>query len=103
MVNKPSAKIDTLLEPLLLAANDEQADAFLSQLITTHAEPVIKGIIRYKLHFNSHHATEQAEADDLRQEVCLQLLAELQQLREQPDAHPISDLRGLTAVIAHRA
>ena len=50
---EPSVNIDVLLEPLLLAASHEQADAFLSQLIATHAEPVIKGIIRYKLHLHS--------------------------------------------------
>src|SRR5215212_4959980 len=95
-------KIDTLLEPLLLEAGDEQADEFLSRLITVHAEPVIKGIIRYKLHLNSHRADGRAEADDIYQEALLQLLAQLQQLRKQPDEHPITDVRGMTAVIAHR-
>ena len=32
----------------------------------------------------------------------MQLLAELQQLRKQPDEHPITDVRGMAAVIAHR-
>jgi DNA-directed RNA polymerase specialized sigma24 family protein len=103
MVEKPSAKIDALLEPLLLPASNEQADELLAQLIATHAEPVIKGVIRYKLRLNYHDATQQAEADDIHQEVIVQLLVELQQLRQQPDAHPISDIRGLAAVIAHHA
>jgi len=103
MVRKQSAEIDPLLEPLLSPANDEQAGDLLSQLITLHAEPVIKGIIRYKLHLSSHHATGQADASDIRQEAIVQLVAALQQLRERPDAHPVSDLRGLAAVIAHRA
>lgn len=103
MVKKLPANTDALLEPLLLAAGDEQADTFLSQLITTHIEPVIKSVIRYKLHFNSHHAVEQAEADDIRQEVTLQLLAELRKLCHHPETHAISDVRGLAAVIAHRA
>jgi DNA-directed RNA polymerase specialized sigma24 family protein len=103
MVKNPSSNIDILLEPLLLSSSDEQADEFIAQLIATHAGPVIKGVIRYKLHLRAHHATEQADADDIHQEVIVQLLAELQKLREQPDAHPIGDLRGLAAVIAHRA
>lgn len=102
MVKKSSAKIDTLLEPLLLEASDEQADELLSRLITVHAEPVIKGIIRYKLHLSSHRADGRAEADDIYQEALVQLLAELRQLRKQPDEHPITDLRGMAAVIAHR-
>ncbi len=102
MVRKQAAEIDPLLEPLLLSVSDEQADEFLSQLIVTHAEPVIKGIIRHKLHLNFHHATERADAGDIQQEAIVQLLAALQHLREKPDAHPIGDLRGLAAIITHR-
>ena len=96
------AKIDTLLEPLLLEVDDEQADEFLLRLITLHAEPVIKGIIRHKLHLNSYRADARAETDDIYQEALVQLLAELNQLRKRPDEHPITDVRGMAAVIAHR-
>lgn len=102
-MEKSSAKIDTLLEPLLLEADDGRADELLLQLITKHAEPVIKGIIRHKLHLNSLRGDGRAEADDIYQEVLVQLLGELQQLRRQPDKHPITDVRGMAAVIAHRA
>jgi RNA polymerase sigma factor (sigma-70 family) len=103
MIGKQPAEIDPLLEPLLSPTGDEEIDQLLSQLIAIHAEPVIKGIIRHKLHLNSYRGIEQADADDIHQEVVVQLLAALQRLREQPAAHPIGDLRGLTAVIAHRA
>jgi RNA polymerase sigma factor (sigma-70 family) len=96
------ANIDALLEPLLLGASAQQADEFLLRLITDHAEPVIKGIIRYKLHLGSHRADDRGEADDIYQEVLVQLLAEVEQLRERPDEHPINDVRGMAAVIAHR-
>src|SRR5215213_886434 len=102
MMKKSSAKIDTLLKPLLLESSNERADELLSLLITVHAEPVIKGIIHYKLHFSSRRADGRAEADDIYQEALLQLLAELQQLRQQPDKYPITDVRGMAAVIAHR-
>ena len=95
-------KIDVLLEPLLTEASDEQADELLSQVITTHAEPVIKGVIRFKLRLNSYRETQRAEADDIHQEVVLQLLAQLQRFRKLPAGHPISDVRGMAAVIAHR-
>lgn len=95
-------KIDVLLEPLLTEASDEQADELLSRLITDHAEPVIKGVIRFKLRLNSFRATQRAEADDLHQEVVLQLVAQLQRFRKLPAGHPISDVRGMAAVIAHR-
>lgn len=96
------AQFDALLEPLLLAASDERADEVLSRLISAHADPVIKGVIRYKLHLNSQRASQRADADDLYQEVLLQLLGQLRQFRTQPGAHPIGDLRGMAAVIAHR-
>ena len=63
MLKKSSAKMDALLEPLLPGASDEQADELLSQLITVHAEPVIKGIIRYKLRLSSHQTDGRADSD----------------------------------------
>lgn len=101
-MDKSPARIDALLEPLLLEASDERADELLSRLINAHAEPVIKGVIRYKLHLNSHRAGQREETDDLYQEALLQLLTQLQRFRRHPDEHPIADLRGMAAVIAHR-
>jgi len=95
-------KIDALLEPLLTATTDEHADEILSQLIAGHAEPVIKGVIRFKLRFNSHHDTQRAEADDIHQDVMLQLVGQLQRFRKLPETHPITDVRGMAAIIAHR-
>ena len=95
-------KIDTLLEPLLTASSDEHADELLSQLISGHADPVIKGVIRFKLRFNSHQEAQRAEADDIHQDVVLQLVSQLQRFRKLPGAHPITDVRGMAAIIAHR-
>jgi len=95
-------KIDALLEPLLTATTDEHADELLSQLIAGHAEPVIKGVIRFKLRFNSHQETQRAEADDIHQDVMLQLVGQLQRFRKLPETYPITDVRGMAAIIAHR-
>ena len=95
-------KIDALLEPLLTATSDEHANELLSQLIAGHAEPVIKGVIRFKLRFNSHQETQRAEADDIHQDVMLQLVGQLQRFRKLPETHPITDVRGMAAIIAHR-
>ncbi len=102
MMRESPVKIDALLEPLLLETGDERSDELLARLITAHAEPVIRGVIRYKLHLSSHQASQRAEADDLYQEALLQLLSQLQQFRRQPALHPITDVRGMAAVIAHR-
>ena len=98
-MNESPVKIDALLEPLLREDNDDRAGELLLQLINVHAEPVIKGVIRFKLRLSS---SQRAEADDIYQEVILQLLAQLQKFRKLPDAHPIADVRGIAAVIAHR-
>src|ERR1043165_1941783 len=95
-------KIDVLLEPLLTEVSDVRADEILSQLITDHAEPVIKGVIRFKLRLNTFREAQREESDDIHQEVVLQLLAQLQRFRKLPDTHPITDVRGMAAVIAHR-
>jgi len=98
----PSVKIDPLLEPLLLELPSPDADDALMQVINAHAEPVIRGVIRHKLRLSSSSASQQAEADDISQESILQLLAQLREFREFPHQHPISDLRGMAAIIAHR-
>jgi RNA polymerase sigma factor (sigma-70 family) len=95
-------KIDPLLEPLLSESSEERAEQLIMGLITVQLEPVIKGVIRYKLHLSSFQATQQAEADDLCQEVILQLLGQLRQFRAQSATHPITDVRGMAAVITHR-
>lgn len=101
-MNESAVKIDVLLEPLLTEASDQQVDELLSQLITVHAEPVIKGVIRFKLRLTSFRETQREEADDIHQEVVLQLVAQLQRFRKLPSGHPITDVRGMAAVIAHR-
>jgi DNA-directed RNA polymerase specialized sigma24 family protein len=102
MVRKQSTEIDPMLEPLLLPAGDRQVNDLLSQIIAQHADPVIKKIISYKLHLYCHHTIGQSDAGDIYQEAVLHLLEALHRFREQPEANPVSDLRGLAAVIAHR-
>ena len=101
-MNATPVHIDALLTPLLHETSDEQADEILSQLITTHAEPVIKNVIRFKLRLSSYRDSQRAEADDIHQEAVLQLVTQLQRFRQAPDGNPIGDMRGMAAVIAHR-
>src|SRR5688572_33246978 len=84
-MNQSPAKIDVLLEPLLLAGDEDQADELLLQVINAHADPVIKGVIRFKLRLSTYRETQRAEADDIYQEVLLQLLSLLQKFRKLPN------------------
>jgi RNA polymerase sigma factor (sigma-70 family) len=95
-------RIDSLLAPLLLKAEGEEADEYLARLIAAHAEPVINGVIRYKLRLGSSGGDAKAEAEDLRQEAIAQLLNRLQKFRADAEAHSIKDLHGLAATIAYR-
>ncbi len=92
--------IDGLLAPLLLIVEDEEAEEFLARIIAAHVEPVINGVIRYKLRLDPGGGD--AEAEDLRQEAIAELLTRLQKFRADAEAHSIKDLRGLAATIAYR-
>ena len=101
MVHESAAELDPLLEPLLaVPADDESA---LSELITTYLLPVIQTVVRYRLRFNIHRALERAEFEDIGQDALVQVLAEVRKFRRDSEGHPIFDVRGLAAVIAHRA
>jgi len=102
LVKKSSPQIDSLLEPLIQMSGVEETDAFLTQLLAIHAEPVINGIIRHKLRHSLIRRGAEAEAEDLRQEAVAQLLVELQKLRSDFETHPIRDVRGLAATITYR-
>jgi RNA polymerase sigma factor (sigma-70 family) len=101
-MDESPVKIDVLLGPLLAHPRDEQADELVAKLISNHAEPVIRAVIRFKLRLNTSRELQRADASDIEQDVVLQLLAQLQRFRELPQRHPITDLRGMAAVIAHR-
>src|SRR2546422_10790448 len=83
----------------LRARGDEAAEAALARLIEVHIEPVIRGVIRFKLRLDSG---AWADEEDLAQEALAQWLAELRKLGARPDERSISDARGLAATIAYR-
>jgi DNA-directed RNA polymerase specialized sigma24 family protein len=102
MMKESSIQNDDLLAPwlqTLRTQGDEAAEAALAQLIEVHIEPVIRGVIRFKLRITPA-ASEDAE--DLAQEALAQWLAELRKLTARPDDRSISDARGLAATISYR-
>jgi DNA-directed RNA polymerase specialized sigma24 family protein len=99
MVKESSTQNDSLLAPWLQAVrtrSDEAAEFALASLVETHIEPVIKGVIRFKLRLDA------ADEADLAQEALAQWLAELRKLGAEPDERSISDARALAATIAYR-
>jgi hypothetical protein len=96
---------DVALRPFLLARDEAEAECLLARLLSDHAEPITKGIIRRKLSIsrggNSYTGSEDTE--DIYSEVLVQLLARLQRARANPDGNAIIDFRGYVAVIAYNA
>jgi DNA-directed RNA polymerase specialized sigma24 family protein len=102
MMKESSIQNDDLLAPWLQTVRtqgDEAAEAALAQLIKAHIEPVIRGVIRFKLRFDPGG---REDAEDLAQEALAQWLVELRKLIARPDDRSISDARGLAATIAYR-
>jgi DNA-directed RNA polymerase specialized sigma24 family protein len=102
MMKESSTQNDDLLAPWLQTMRtqgDEAAEAALAQLIKAHIEPVIRGVIRFKLRLDPGGSED---AEDLAQEALAQWLAELRKLSARPDDRSISDARGLAATIAYR-
>ena len=91
---------DPLLRPFLDAGDPVESAALLGSLIANHAEPIVAAIVRGKLRFSSH---ERQDAEDVRSEITLELVACLQSLKGDPDAAAIGDLARYVAVTSYHA
>lgn len=97
MAQTDATTVDSLLMPWLLAEDEETAEQRLAQLIAVEIEPVISGVIRFKLRLGAD------VADDLKQEALAEVLSKLRKCHHQPAQYPIGDVRGLSATITYRA
>jgi len=83
-----------------LNCKQEDEDNLLSLLMSAHAEPLIDQIIRFKLPLAQRF---RAEADDVRNDILVQLLARLRQTRSDPTTNPIRSFRDYVAVVSYNA
>lgn len=100
MMQEAISLIDTILLPLMQAADEDRLDEATNELIELHAQPVIRRIIRAKLQEDFqrvNHLANHQEADDLYSEVVTQLLFELRRFRRQPQSGPINHFSGFVA------
>ncbi len=88
--------MDELLTNWWQASDAAEAEQRLAQILTHEIEPLIAGVIRFKLRL----APAAPEAEDLKQESLAELLNELNKCRR--TAQPIGDLRALAATITYR-
>lgn len=87
--------MDARLAPLLRAASDSERDRELTILLAEQAEPVARQIIRQKLRGESN-------AEDIWQEVTLQLLIRLGEAQSAPEEKSIENFRSYAAVTTYR-
>ncbi len=95
---------DPVLIPLLEEGPDKRK-TYLAELISTHAEPVIKKVIYSRLSISPDRkdTKESWDAADLCGNAMMQLLSHLSKFSDNPEEHPIRDFRSYTAVVAHHA
>lgn len=98
--------VDPLLTPFLESPDHDAADVCLSELLTQHAEPVLNSILRKKLRASlrpDDGSPDNQNALEVRSDINLHLLAELQNLRAQPAGKVIGNFRSYVAVVAYHA
>ncbi len=91
---------DPVLRAFLQAPDTVESAALLESLIANHAEPLVSSIVRGKLRFDGH---ERQDADDVRGEIMLQLVACLQSLKGDSEANAIGDFARYVAVTSYHA
>ena len=95
---------DALLLPLLRAAHEAESESLLAQLLSEHAEPIIKAIIRGRMHlFHVGGGGRSQDSEDVHSEVVVQLLARLHDFRVNPESNRIGNFRSYVAVITYNA
>jgi hypothetical protein len=99
-------RADELLRPFLSAGSDAESESLLANIISEHAHPIIRNIIRAKLRvsFNQqdgHHLNQ--DALEIGSEVKGTLLAELQSLKHLPQRKTINNFQSYVAVVTFNA
>ncbi len=96
-------EVDEVLLPLLQASEEPDAERLLAQIVSQHAEPLIKDIVRFKLNTtgpdgNHGHVFD---SEDICNDAIVQLLKRLKEFRADPQEKAIGNLRSYVAVIAY--
>jgi DNA-directed RNA polymerase specialized sigma24 family protein len=97
--------MDALLQPYLLAVDEAEAEAMLAQLLTDHASPIIRGVIKKGVGFGNADDEElrNQDADEIYSEAIVQLLERLTKCSADEETGAINNFRGYVAVVAFNA
>ncbi len=98
--------MDATLLSFLQAVEESERERLLSELVLTHAAPVVRNTLRQRLGYfvdRSGANPNNPEAEDLYHDVITRLIAKLHELRADPHEEKISDVRQYVASVAANA
>ena len=97
--------MDALLSPFMHATTEAESDSLMTRLLAEQAGPVIKGIIRSKLHASDavDDRLRWQDAEDVYGEVVAQLLARLRTCKGSPGSDAIGNFHNYVAVTTYNA
>jgi DNA-directed RNA polymerase specialized sigma24 family protein len=98
------SQIHALLPPYIHAKHEADSERLLTSLASEYVEPVIRQVIRSKLHVRFDRrgrASNNPDAEDIYSETLVQLLARLKQLKASPEDKAIGNLRSYVAILSY--
>jgi hypothetical protein len=98
--SKPAPRLehmDPVFESFLSAADGQQSEDQLGDLLGRHATPIVRRIVGYRL------GTASGDADDVASQVMLQLVLRLRRERTETDLGAIDSFDSYVATAAHHA
>ena len=93
--------VDDLLRQFIECNDAARAESMLEELVTGHALPGIRRVVRYKLAFQGR--AEAQDIEDVSSDVMLELLGRLREMKAKPAEELIGSFAGYTAVAAYHA
>jgi hypothetical protein len=98
--------MDSLLFTFIDAKDDEQADRCLTRLIDEHAAPIVREILGSSLRFHldrSGAGSSSQDASDLFNDIVVNLISRLRDIKQDPAQDAIADFRSYVAGTAYNA
>lgn len=98
------ASMDNLLLTFIEESDDEKADLCLTSLIEEHAAPIVREILgaSLRIHFDGAGSSKQ-DAGDLFNDIVVNLVSRLRQIKLNPAQAGIADFRSYVAGTAYNA
>jgi DNA-directed RNA polymerase specialized sigma24 family protein len=106
MSASPAPDVDDVLRPFLSAGDESSAQELLGELITRHAEPIIKSVVKSRMQIASGgvaYGRDRQEADDVCSDAVVQLIKRLRDLRSRASDEPVADFGAYVAVVSYHA